>query len=70
MKQFADRYGVCVLIVHHIKKHPADDSCKMISSTAGLLVSADGALPTCKEQQTDSKAKMNVVIIDRPYLRL
>ena len=25
LKQFADRYGVCVLIVHHTRKQPAGD---------------------------------------------
>ncbi|EGJ47377.1 hypothetical protein HMPREF0866_00317 [Ruminococcaceae bacterium D16] len=33
LKQFADRYGVCVLIVHHTRKQPAGDSFEMISGT-------------------------------------
>lgn len=37
LKQFADRYGVCVLIVHHTRKQPAGDSFEMISGTTGLL---------------------------------
>ena len=44
LKQFADRYGVCVLIVHHTRKQPAGDSFEMISGTTGLLGCADGAL--------------------------
>ena len=37
LKQFADRHGVCVLIVHHTRKQPAGDSFEMISGTTGLL---------------------------------
>lgn len=53
LKQFADRYGVCVLIVHHTRKQPAGDSFEMISGTTGLLGCADGALLMQKEKRTD-----------------
>ena len=58
LKQFADRYGVCVLIVHHTRKQPAGDSFEMISGTTGLLGCADGALLMQKEKRTDSKATL------------
>ena len=41
LKQFADRYGVCVLLVHHTRKQPAGDSFEMISGTTGLLGCAE-----------------------------
>lgn len=56
LKQFADRYSVCVLIVHHTRKQPAGDSFEMISGTTGLLGCADGAFLMQKEKRTDSKA--------------
>ena len=55
LKQFADRYGICVLIVHHTRKQPAGDSFEMISGTTGLLGCADGALLMQKEKRTDTK---------------
>lgn len=55
LKQFADRYGVCVLIVHHTRKQPAGDSFEMISGTTGLLGCADGALLMQKEKRTDKQ---------------
>ena len=58
LKQFADRYGVCVLIVHHTRKQPAGDSFEMISGTTGLLGCADGALLMQKEKRTDSRATL------------
>lgn len=51
LKQFADRYGVCILIVHHTRKQPAGDSFEMISGTIGLLGCADGALLMQKERR-------------------
>ena len=70
LKQFADRYGVCVLIVHHTRKQPAGDSFEMISGTTGLLGCADGALLMQKEKRTDSKATLEVVGRDQPDQRL
>ena len=61
LKQFADRYGVCILIVHHTRKQPVGDSFEMISGTTGLLGCADGALLMQKEKRTDSKATLEVV---------
>ena len=37
LKQFADRHGVCILIVHHTRKQPAGDSFEKISGTTGLV---------------------------------
>ena len=70
LKQFADRHGVCVLIVHHTRKQPAGDSFEMISGTTGLLGCADGALLMQKEKRTDSKATLEVVGRDQPDQRL
>ena len=57
LKQFADRYGVCILIVHHTRKQPAGDSFEMISGTTGLLGCADGALLMQKEKRTDKSGR-------------
>jgi hypothetical protein len=43
MKQFADKNGVCLLLVHHTRKQQAGDKFEMISGTTGLLGCADGA---------------------------
>ncbi len=70
LKQFADRHGVCILIVHHTRKQPAGDSFEKISGTTGLLGCADGALLIQKEKRTDSKATLEVVGRDQPDQRL
>lgn len=37
LKQFADSYGICILLVHHTRKQGSDDKFDMISGTTGLL---------------------------------
>lgn len=61
LKQFADKYGICVLIVHHTRKQPAGDSFEMISGTTGLLGCADGALLMQKKKRTGLEATIDVV---------
>ena len=51
LKQFADKHGVCVLLVHHTRKQPAGDTFEMISGTTGLLGCADGALLMQKKSE-------------------
>ena len=61
LKQFADKYGICVLIVHHTRKQPAGDSFEMISGTTGLLGCADRALLMQKKKRTALEATIDVV---------
>jgi len=57
-KQFADRYGICILLVHHTRKQTADDKFDMISGTTGLLGVADGAFLLQKEKRTSNAATL------------
>ena len=70
LKQFADRKGLCLLVVHHTRKTPAGDKFEMISGTTGLLGCADGALILQKEKRTDSTATLDVVGRDQPDQRI
>ncbi len=66
LKLFADRHGICVLIVHHTRKQPAGDSFEMISGTTGLLGCADGALLMQKKKRIALEATVDVVGRDQP----
>ena len=66
IKRFTDRYGVCVLLVHHTRKQNADDKFEMISGTTGLLGSADGGFILQKEKRTSNKATLEVSGRDQP----
>lgn len=60
LKQFADKYGICILLVHHTRKQTADDKFDMISGTTGLLGAADGAFLLQKEKRTSNAATLEV----------
>lgn len=60
LKQFADKYGVCLIIVHHTRKQRSEDKFDMISGTNGLLGAADGAFLLTKESRTANTATLEV----------
>ena len=70
LKQFADKKGLCLIVVHHTRKTPAGDKFDMISGTTGLLGCADGAFILQKEKRTDSTATLDMVGRDQPDQRL
>ena len=70
MKQFADKNGVCLLLVHHTRKQQAGDKFEMISGTTGLLGCADGAFLMQKEKRTDLSATLEIVGRDQPDQKL
>ena len=70
LKAFSDKYGVCILVVHHTRKMESQDSFDMISGTNGLMGSADGAFVLQKEKRTSSKAVLEVTGRDQPDQRV
>lgn len=60
LKRFADRFNLCILLVHHTRKQVADDSFDTISGTNGLLGAADGAFILQKEKRISNKATLNI----------
>lgn len=70
LKTFADYHNICILIVHHTRKQPSEDSFEMISGTTGLLGCADGAFLLHKEKRTDHRAILDIVGRDQPDQRL
>lgn len=60
LKEFADKHGICLLLVHHTRKQSADDKFDMISGTTGLLGAADGAFLLQKKKRTSNAATLEV----------
>ncbi len=60
LKQFADSYKICLLLVHHTRKQKSEDTFDMISGTNGLLGAADGAFLLRKEKRTSNRATLEV----------
>ena len=61
LKSFSDKYGICLLVVHHTRKLESEDSFDMISGTNGLLGAADGAFIMHKKKRIDNEAVMDIV---------
>lgn len=66
LKSFSDKYGICLLAVHHTRKLESEDNFDMISGTNGLLGAADGAFIMHKKKRTDNEAVMDIVGRDQP----
>ncbi len=60
LKQLADSYGICILLVHHTRKQNSDGKFDMISGTTGLLGAADGAFLLQKEKRTGNAATLEI----------
>ena len=60
LKQLADKFRLCLLIVHHTRKSPANDEFDRISGTTGIHGCADGAFVLSKEHRTDSTATLSI----------
>ena len=70
LKNFADAYGICLMVVHHTRKQKADDAFDMISGTNGLMGAADGAFLLQKEKRTSNAATLEVSGRDQQDQRL
>ena len=66
LKQLADKFKLCMLIVHHTRKSPANDEFDRISGTTGIYGCADGAFVLSKEMRTDSAATLSISGRDQP----
>lgn len=70
LKQLADKFRLCLLIVHHTRKSPANDEFDRISGTTGIYGCADGAFVLSKEHRTDSTATLSISGRDQPDQRI
>ena len=59
LKQIADRFGIAVIVVHHVRKQISDDPFEMISGTNGISGSADTNLVLVRGRN-DADASLHV----------
>ena len=70
LKDFADRYGICNLLVHHTRKMNGEDPFDKINGTNGLLGGVDSAMLLTKEQRTSDKAALLITGRDQPDTKI
>ena len=56
MKALADRNGICLLVIHHLRKMADDDPFNRLSGTNGLAGAADGTLILMRNKRQDGTA--------------
>ena len=58
LKALADRNGICLLVVHHLRKMADDDPFNRLSGTNGLAGAADGTLILMRNKRQDGTATL------------
>lgn len=61
LKAFADKHGLCLLLVHHLRKMQDDsDPFNRISGTSGILGAADTALVLTRDKRSDAETLLSI----------
>ena len=58
LKALADRNGICLLVIHHLRKMADDDPFNRLSGTNGLTGAADGTLILMRNRRQDGTATL------------
>ena len=59
LKELADRIGICILLVHHLRKAYDDDPSNMISGSTGLNGCVDGMIVMMKDNRLEGRAVLH-----------
>ena len=61
VKELADRYGICLILVHHTRKSADSDIFKMLSGSMGITAAVDGSMVLYKKERKSPEATLAVV---------
>ncbi len=67
LKQIADRHGLAILLIHHLRKEPAEDVFNRISGTTAISGAVDTSLTLVEERRGSRRAKLFCVGRDIEY---
>lgn len=67
LKQLADRHGLAVLLVHHLRKELSDDVFNRISGTTGVQGAVDSSFTLIEERRGSAEAKLYCIGRDIEY---
>ena len=67
LKEFADKYKMAIVVVHHIRKQGDSDVFNKVSGTNGIMGSSDTTFILEKKSRTDSNATLYVTGRDVEY---
>jgi RecA-family ATPase len=67
LKEFADKYKIAIIVVHHIRKQNDNDVFNKVSGTNGIMGSSDTTFILEKKSRTDSTATLYITGRDVEY---
>lgn len=70
LKKIADAHGIAILLIHHLRKEPAEDVFNRISGTTAISGAVDSSFTLVEERRGSGKAKLSCVGRDIEYREL
>ena len=70
LKKLADKHGVAILLIHHLRKENADDVFNRISGTTGVQGAVDSSFTLIEDKRGSGKAKLSCIGRDIEYREL
>ena len=70
LKQLADANGIAILLIHHLRKEPADDVFNRISGTTAISGAVDSSFTLVEDRRGSGKAKLSCIGRDIEYREL
>jgi len=70
LKRLADAHGIAVLLIHHLRKEPAEDVFNRISGTTAISGAVDSSFTLVEEKRGSGKAKLSCIGRDIEYREL
>ncbi len=67
LKKPADKHGVAILLIHHLRKEGADDVFNRISGTTGVQGAVDSSFTLIEDKRGSGKAKLSCIGRDIEY---
>ena len=70
LQRLADKHGIAILLIHHLRKEKADDVFHRISGTTAISGAVDSSFTLVEEKRGSGKAKLSCVGRDIEYREL
>ena len=67
LKKLADRHGIAILLIHHLRKEFADDVFNRISGTTGISGAVDSSFTLIEDKRGSGRAKLHCIGRDIEY---
>ena len=70
LKRLADKHGIAILLIHHLRKEKAEDVFHRISGTTAISGAVDSSFTLVEEKRGSGRAKLSCVGRDIEYREL